>query len=88
MQSVIRSIFVLFLLGFFTAASAQLPPKVIADKYLIQAEQLIEKKDYIAALNMVEKIIALQNEHNLTLPDEFHFVCTGCLFSRLDPDRV
>ena len=81
MQSVIRSIFVLFLLGFFTAASAQLPPKVIADKYLIQAEQLIEKKDYIAALNMVEKIIALQNEHNLTLSDEFHFKYAQVAFS-------
>ena len=81
MQSVIRSIFVLFLLGFFTATSAQLPPKVIADKYLIQAEQLIEKKDYIAALNMVDKIIALQNEHNLTLPDEFHFKYAQVAFS-------
>ena len=37
MQRVIRSIFVLFLLGFFTGTSAQLPPKVIADKYLTLA---------------------------------------------------
>ena len=54
MQNVIR-IF-LFSLGFFTAASAQLPPEVIADKYLVQAEQLFEKKDYVAALNMMDKI--------------------------------
>lgn len=58
----IRSIFMLFLLGFFANASAQLPPEVIADKYLIQAEQLLEKKDYIAALNMMEKSLALQKE--------------------------
>ena len=73
MQSVIRSIFVLCLLGIFTVAYAQLPPKVIADKYLVQAEQLLEKQDYEAALNILDKIIALQKEHNLTLPDEFHF---------------
>ena len=81
MQSVIRSIFVLFSLGFFTVASAQLPPKVIADKYLIQAEQLLEKNDYIAALDMMDKIIALRNEHKLTLPDEFHFKYAQVAFS-------
>ena len=57
----------------FVVASAQLPPKVIADKYLMQAEQLLEKQDYEAALNLVEKIIALQKEHNLTLPDNLYF---------------
>ena len=61
------------LFGFFTVASAQLPPKVIADKYLIQAEQLLEKKDYEAVLNLMEKIIALQKEYGFTLPEEFHF---------------
>ena len=39
----------------------------------MQAEQLHAKKDYVAALNMMDKAIALQKEHNLTLPDEFHF---------------
>ena len=65
--------FISALLCLFVVASAQLPPKVIADKYLIQAEQLLEKQDYEVALNMVEKIIALQKEHSLILPDEFHF---------------
>ena len=60
-------------MGLFAVASAQLPPKVTADKYLIQAEQLLEKQDYEAALNMVEKIIALQKEHNLTLSDNLYF---------------
>ena len=65
--------FIPALLGFFAVASAQLPPEIIADKYLMQAEQLHAKKDYVAALNMMDKAIALQKEHNLTLPDEFHF---------------
>ena len=60
-------------MGLFEVASAQLPPKVIADKYLIHAEQLYAAKDYVEAFNVMEKILALQKEHSLTLPDEFHF---------------
>ena len=73
MQRMIRSIFILFLLGFFTVASAQLPPKIMADKHLIHAEQLYAAKDYTEAFNVMGKVVALQKEHNLTLPDEFHF---------------
>ena len=81
MQRVIRSFFIVVLLGYFTFASAQLPPEVIADKYLVQAEQLFEKKDYVAALNMMDKILALQKEHNITLLDEFHFKYAQIAFS-------
>ena len=65
--------FIIALLGLFAVASAQLPLKVIADKYLMQAGQLLEKQDYEAALNLVEKILALQKEHNLTLSDNLYF---------------
>ena len=68
-----RSILILFLLGFFTVVSAQLPPEIMVDKHLIEAEQLHAAKDYAGAFNVMEKIIALQKEHSLTLPDEFHF---------------
>ena len=71
MQRVISSIFVLFLLGFFTVASAQLPPKIMADKHLIHAEQLYAAKDYAEAFKVMEQIIALQKEHSLTLSDKF-----------------
>ena len=73
MQSVTRSIFVLCLVGFFTVASAQLPPEIMVDKHLIHADQLYAAKDYAKAINVMEKIIALQKEHSLTLSDEFHF---------------
>ena len=73
MQKKLTTFFFPVLLGLFAVASAQLPPKVIADKYLVQAEQLLEKKDYEAALNMVEKILALQKERNLTLSDNLYF---------------
>ena len=82
MRDIFRSFFFAVLLGFFTDASAQLPPaEVMVDKYLVQAEQLLKKKDYIAALNMVEKIIALAKEHSLILPHEFHFRYAQIAFS-------
>ncbi len=73
MCDILRSFFIVVLLGFFTVASAQLPPEIMADKYLIEAEQLHAAEDYAEAFNVMKKIIALQKEHNLTLPDEFHF---------------
>ena len=73
MRKLLRSFFILFSLGFFTVASAQLPPEIMVDKHLIQADQLHAKEDYAGALKVMEKIIALQKEHNLTLSDEFHF---------------
>ena len=78
MRYVIRT--VLISLGCFTVAclparqvAAELPPEIMADKYLIHAEQLHAAKDYAGAFEVMEKIIALQKEHNLKLPDEFHF---------------
>ena len=73
MLAAIRGFFIVILFGFFSVTSAQLPPNVLADKYLIQAEQLLEKKDYDAALSLVDKILALQKEHGFALRDEFHF---------------
>lgn len=73
MRGVIRSFFIVILPGFFTVTLAQLPPKIIADKHLTHAEQLYAAKDYAEAFNVMEKIIALQKEHSLTLSDEFYF---------------
>ena len=81
MRKILKSFFIVVLLGFSTIAYAQLPSEVIADKYLVQAEQLLEKKDYVAALNMMDKILALQKEHNITLLDEFHFKYAQVAFS-------
>ena len=73
MQSMIRSIFVLFLLGFFTVASAQLPPEIRADAYLLQAEQAIRNGDLHRAQAAIQNILRLQKEHELDLSDEFLF---------------
>ena len=67
----------LFLIPVFfsllAVASAQLPPEIMVDKYLIEAEQLHTIKDYVGAFNAIDKALALQKKHSLILPDEFHF---------------
>ena len=73
MQRMIRSIFVVVTLGFFTVASAQLPPEIRADAYLLQAEQAIRNGDLNRAQAAIQNILRLQKEHELDLPDEFHF---------------
>ena len=73
MRTVIGSVLVAALLGLFTVAATELPPEIMADRYLVRVERLMEEKDYEAALDMMNKIVALQKEHGLTLPDEFHF---------------
>ena len=73
MQSVIRSIFILFLLGLFVAAAAQLPPEIRVDAYLLQAEQDIRDGDLDRARTVIQNIRNLQEQHELDLPDEFHF---------------
>ena len=60
-------------LGCVTAAAAQLPPEVLVDKYLLEAKMLSEEKDHKGALEAMDRIVALQEEHNLTLPEEFPF---------------
>ena len=54
MRGVSRSILVLFSLGFFTVASTQLPPEIIADKYLSQASKVI---DIILQLSVLKEVI-------------------------------
>ena len=81
MRTMIASVAVSILLGGFTVGAAQLPPDIMVDRYLLQAEQLMEEKDHKAALETMDKITALQKEHDLTLPDGFHFKYAQVAFS-------
>ena len=82
--------FIPALLCLFAVASAQLPPEIMVDKYLIEVEQLLEKKDYAGAFKVMEKIIALQKEHSLISTDMFYFkyaqiaLKTGSIQTALD----
>ena len=73
MRGVIGNILIVVVTGLFTVVEAQLPPDIMVDRHLVQVERLLTQKDHASALDVMKKIIALQQEHNLTLPDEFHF---------------
>ncbi len=68
----------LILIGIVTPSSAQpfdtapptLPPKIMADRHLVKAEQLEARKDYAGALKVMDKVFAMQKEYDLKLPDE------------------
>ena len=59
-------------LGCITAA-AQLPPEIQMDRHLVRAKRLLSEDRPWAALAEMDKIVSLQKEHGLTLPEDFHF---------------
>ena len=73
MRKMLIGFFIAVLLGFFTVSATDLPPEIVADKFQQRAEQLIDKGNYESAFKVMNHIITLQKEHNLTLPEEFHF---------------
>ena len=78
----LRELWIIFVwMGNFTGAVAQLPPEILVDRYLLQADQQSVKKDHGGALESLQKILALQKEHELTLPKEFQFRYAQVAFS-------
>ena len=73
MLGVIAKVWVTLCLGYITVFAAQLPPEMLVDKYLLQAKMLSEEKNHKDALEAMDRIVALQKEHDLTLPEEFPF---------------
>ena len=60
-------------LGCVPAAAVELPPEIQVDRYLLRADRLMEADDAKGALEVMGKIVALQKEHGLSLPEEFYF---------------
>lgn len=54
-------------------AAAQLPPEIQADRYLLAAERHIGNGDHAAAKAALDRILELQAEHDLALPEAFWF---------------
>lgn len=52
-----------------------LPPDMQADRYLVQVEKALKggDKDYKKAAKVMDKIMALKDQHNLQMPIEFYF---------------
>ena len=80
-REVIGSVFLGVWLGCIAATAGQLPPEIQVDRYLLRADRLMEAKDPKGALEVMGKIVALQKEHGLTLPEEFHFKHAKVAFS-------
>ncbi len=51
----------------------QLPPDMEADRFLLQAETAIEEQDFERAKATMDRILELQAEHDLELPEQFSF---------------
>ena len=54
-------------------AIAQLPPTILADRYLVQAARELDTGDAAAAVETLSRIVALEAEHGLEIPDVFWF---------------
>ena len=80
-RRVIGRVCVAVWLGCIAATAGQLPPEIQVDRYLLRADRLMEAKDPKGALEVMGKIVALQKEHGLTLPEEFHFKHAKVAFS-------
>ena len=55
------------------AWATQLPPDMEADRFLLQAETAIEEQDFEQAKTTMDRILELQAEHDLELPEQFSF---------------
>lgn len=73
MHTATRSILLLILVGFFiSATTAQLPPEIMADAYLLQVEQAVRYGDLDRDRTVIDKIRTLQDQHELDLDVEFY----------------
>lgn len=58
-------------IGFRVARTQELPPEIQADRFLMEAERRIGNRDFAAALAALDRIVALQAEHDIEMPPEF-----------------
>ena len=54
-------------------SALQLPPEIQADLYREQVKTRLADGDYAGAKQLLDRILGLQREHGLELPDSFHF---------------
>ena len=55
------------------ATAAQLPPEIMVDRHLVRVDRLLAADDPGAALEAMNEILALQEEHDLELGNDFPF---------------
>ena len=51
----------------------ELAPEILIDRRLVRLDRLLARDDHRAAHDVMNEVIALQREHEVALPAEFHF---------------
>ena len=69
-------------------ANAQLPPEIMVDRHLVRAKRLLADDDPEAALEAMNEVLALQDEHDLVLEDDFHFRYAQVAFAAGQTERA
>ena len=69
-------------------ANVQLPPEIMVDRHLVRAERLLADGDPAAAIEAMNEILALQDEHGLVLEDDFYFQYAGVAFAAGRTERA
>ena len=79
----VGTLFALVLLAIPLLASTegQLPPEILVDRFLVQAARLIDEQDHAMALDALDEVLALERQHGLVLPEQFHFQYAQVAFS-------
>ena len=72
MRAVLASVLVSILLGVVTP-TAQLPPEIMLDGHLLRAEDAVRERDPAAARAAMDRIGALQEQHELDTPPVYHY---------------
>ena len=54
-------------------AALQLPLDIQADRHLVRAQRQIEEQDYAGAKQSMDRILELESQHGLQIPEEFFF---------------
>ena len=52
---------------------AQLPPEIQLDRYLLRAEQRMQEGNFLDAMESLERILDLQQQHGIEVPEAFPF---------------
>ncbi len=73
MGGIAKILYILILSGISTPSSAQLPPEIMADAYLLQVEQAVRDGDLDRGRTVIHKIRTLKNQNELDLEVEFYY---------------
>ena len=66
----------------------ELPPEILIDRRLVRVDRLLARDDHRAAHDVMNEVLALQREHEVALPAEFHFKYAQVAFAAGLPETA